>query len=153
METAVHILRWAIFLSSLAIMAKALRGFIAFGLGDQWPSTFVRSVVFLYAMVGASIQSSYLLEGYTPAPATSRGMVTLTLLLLTNAYVVWGLWWVNSHPIGKMRIAYRHIAEVMAIAQLADVDPAAAERLAQEANRLSAERMISGRVEDERSGD
>src|SRR5690349_1941912 len=104
-------------------MCGSFRGFIAFGRGDQWPSTFIRSLIFLYALATASLQSGYLLEGVPMPGPSQRIAASLALGLMSTIYAVWGLFWLNRHPIGYMRPVYIHVAEAMAIARLAEVDP------------------------------
>jgi hypothetical protein len=135
-------LRWAILIVGALLSARAARGFIAFGLGDQWIGSYFRSLVFLMGLRCVSVQSSYLLEGVPEPGAVPRVVVTLLLEVIVLAYAHWGLGWLARHPMRKMRPVFDHAAEAMAITELAQIDPEAAERLAAEALQLTVEHVV-----------
>jgi hypothetical protein len=134
----IEALRWLLLTTSLALMARAVSGFLAFGLGRQGIGTYFRSLVFLMGLRSATVQFGFLVEGISSATNVPLPRLALTLFLelVVLCHAHWGLWWLGRKAMRGMKAIFDHVGEAMAIAELAEVNPEAAEALAVNAMRL-----------------
>ncbi len=134
--------RWAVLLTSSAVVVATFRGFFDFGRGDQWIGTCLRSSIFLFALALMISQLGELFPGSKFDPLRLSLPVSIILALVATGHSLFMLWWLRSHSLARLRSIHKHIDHGMAIAALAEVDPAAAASMAKEARRLAAIAII-----------